>query len=101
VGYDRPRDSEVGSAQKRDDGRQTAAQKAILGGGGEEGGKPEPKTGSDWAERGGGGGEPGRAPVALGGSSAGQGDRMPAGNAAGPNAPASNPKTKPGHQHES
>lgn len=94
-------DDEVGSAKAVDDGRQTAAQKAVLGGGGEEGGRPEPKSEADWAARGASGGEPGRPPVAIGGNSAGQGDRMPAGGATGSNTTATNPKTRPGHRHES
>lgn len=101
MGYDRPKDDEVGTARDADDGRQTAAQKAVLGGGGETGGRPEPKSAADWSERGASGGTPGRPPTALGGNSAGQGDRMPTGGASGSNAPATNPKTLPGHRHES
>lgn len=94
-------DDEVGQPKAVDDGRQTAAQKAVLGGGGEDGGTPEPKSAADWRARGASGGEPGRAPVAVGGNSAGQGDRMPAGGATVSNAAATNPKTRPGHRHES
>lgn len=101
MGYDKPDDDALGRAEKRDDGRQTAAQKAILGGGGEDGGKPEPKSPADWVERGGSSAEPGRPPVSIGGNSAGQGDRMPAGGGTVSNAPATNPKTRPGHAHES
>ena len=101
MSYDRPKDDDVGRPDKRDSGRQTAEQKAVLGGGGEEGGRPEPKGAGDWAERGAEGGEPGRPPVAIGGNSAGQGDRMPAGGATVSNEPATNPKTKPGNRHES
>ena len=94
-------DDEVGQANAPDDGRQSAAQKAVLGGGGEEGGRPEPKSAADWAERGASGGEPGRPPVSIGGNSQGQGDRMPAGGATTTNMPATNPKTRPGNTHES
>lgn len=94
-------DDEVGQAKAVDPGRQTSAQRAVLGGGGEEGGRPEPKSADDWAARGAAGGEPGRAPVALGGNSGGHGDRMPAGGASVSNARASNPKTEPGNPHES
>ena len=87
-------DDKVGTGQALDDGRQTAAQKAVLGGGGEEGGRTEPKDG--WGE----GPEAGRPPVAIGGNSQGQGDRMPAGGATGPETPATNPKTRPGERHE-
>lgn len=90
----RPDDDEVGQPRATDDGRQSAAQAAVLGGGGEVGGAPEPKEG--WGTV----GEPGRAPVAIGGNSQGQGDRMPAGGASVSNEAASNPKTKPGHRHE-
>lgn len=96
-----PDDSQVGTDRARDNGRQTAQQRAILGGGGEEGGRPEPKSPADWAERGAAGGEPGRPPVAIGGNSAGHGDRMPADGATVSNAPAINPKTRPGEPHES
>ncbi len=89
-------DDEVGEPKGIDSGRQTAAQKAVLGGGGEEGGIPEPKSAGDWAARGAAGGEPGRPPVAIGGNSQGQGDRMPTGGGE----PATNPKTRPGNEHE-
>ena len=92
-------DDEVGQPRVMDHARQTAAQAVILGTG-EEAGQPEPKTEADWAARGAAGGEPGRPPVALGGNSAGQGDRMAAGGATSSNEPASNPKTRPGHGHE-
>ena len=85
-------DDSVGRPRAVDDGRQTAAQKAVLGGGGEDGGIEESKAG--WGTT----GEPGRPPVAIGGNSAGQGDRMPAGGAG---EPATNPKTRPGNEHES
>lgn len=94
-------DDEVGRGRKLDSGRQTPEQRAVLGGGGEDGGMPEPKSPEDWAARGAEGGEPGRPPVALGGNSAGQGDRMPAGGGTVANAPASNPKIRPGQGHES
>lgn len=93
-------DDEVGEPKGIDSGRQTAAQKAVLGGGGEEGGIPEPKSTGDWAARGASGGEPGRPPVAIGGNSQGQGDRMPTGGASGRAEPATNPKTRPGNEHE-
>lgn len=76
---------------------QTPEQKAILGGGGETGGRVEPKSAEDWAARGASGGEPGRPPVAVGGNSQGQGDRMPAGPSG---EPATNQKTQPGNPHE-
>lgn len=97
----KPDDDKVGQARARDDGRQTLQQRAILGGGGEDGGRPEPKSEADWAARGASGGESGRPPVAVGGNSGGHGDRLPTGGATVSNAPASNPKTKPGHRHES
>ena len=93
-------DDEVGDAKAMDDGRQSAAQKAVLGGGG-EGGQPEPKSAEDWAARGASGGTPGRPPVAIGGNSGGHGDRMPSGGGTESNVPASNPKTVPGERHES
>lgn len=93
-------DDEVGTGEKQDGFSQTPAQKAALAQGGEEAGRPEPKSPEDWAARGASGGEPGRPPVALGGNSQGQGDRMPAGGASGANAPATNPKTRPGERHE-
>ncbi|WP_375460921.1 hypothetical protein [uncultured Enterovirga sp.] len=100
MGYDKPSDDAVGTPELRDDGRQTSAQKAVLGGGGEDGGRPEPKSKEDWRERGASGGEPGRPPVAIGGNSGGHGDRMPVGGPGSPDVPATNPKTRPGHQHE-
>ena len=93
-------DDQVGRADASEPGRQTAEQQAVLGGGGEIGGRPEPKSDADWADRGASGGEAGRPPVAIGGNSAGQGDRMPTGAATTSNAPASNPKTRPGHGHD-
>ena len=96
----KPDDDQVGQPHGAETGRQTDAQRAALGGGGEDGGRPEPKSAADWAERGASGGEPGRPPVAIGGNSQGQGDRKPAGGATVSNAEASNPKTRPGHRHE-
>ncbi len=93
-------DDHVGQNRARDDGRQTPEQKAVLSGGGEEGGRPEPKSEGDWAARGASGGVPGRPPVAIGGNSGGHGDRLPTGGGTVSNAPASNPKTEPGHQHD-
>jgi hypothetical protein len=87
-------DDKVGQGRKLDDFKQNPAQAAVLGGGGEEGGRPEPKDG--WGES----PEAGRPPVALGGNSQGQGDRMPAGGATVSNEPASNPKYQPGAKHE-
>lgn len=90
-------DDDVGQPRVVDSGRQTQAQKAVLGSGGEDGGRAEPRSADDWATRGASGGEPGRAPVAIGGNSQGQGDRMPA----GPDSEAAtNPKTRPGERHE-
>ncbi len=94
-------DDLVGQGRRLDSGRQTPEQKAILGHQGEEGGLPEPKSPEDWAARGASGGTPGRPPVAVGGNSQGQGDRMPTGGASGANEVASNPKTQPGNTHES
>jgi hypothetical protein len=88
-------DDKVGEGRKLDDFKQRPEQKAVLGGGGEESGRPEPKD--SWSKT----GEPGRPPTAIGGNSQGQGDRMPAGGGTVANAPASNPKTQPGHEHES
>lgn len=94
-------DDKVGDGRKLDDFKQSDAQKAALGGGGEDGaGREEPKSAGDWAVRGAAGGEPGRPPMAIGGNSQGQGDRMPAGGGTVSNAPASNPKTKAGETHE-
>ena len=93
-------DDDVGEGRGIDPGRQTDAQKAVLGGGGEEGGRPEPKSPEDWAARGASGGEPGRPPVAIGGNSQGQGDRMPTGGATVSNEPSSNPAYVPGNKHE-
>ena len=82
-------------------GHQTPEQKAIT-----------ERSGGDQAEEAGGltdaerkalyqesGGEPGRAPTAVGGSSQGQADRMPAGGASVSNEKASNPAVTPGHKH--
>jgi len=93
-------DSKVGEGRKLDEWRQTPEQDAARAHEGEETGLPEPKSPEDWAARGASGGEPGRPPVALGGNSQGQADRMPAGGATVSNAPASNPKTQPGHKHD-
>lgn len=93
-------DDEVGDAKAVDDGRQTQAQKAVLGGGGEDG-RPEPKSEADWAAMGASGGTPGRPPVAIGGNSGGHGDRMPSGGGTESSEPASNPKTVPGERHDS
>lgn len=70
-------DDDVGEARARDEGRQTEAQRAVLGGGGETGGRPEPKGSDDWARRGAAGGEPGRSPPTRGGASQGHGDGKP------------------------
>jgi hypothetical protein len=93
-------DDKVGEGRRLDDGQQTPEQKAVLGGGGEEGGAVEPKSAGDWAARGASGGVPGRPPVAIGGNSQGQGDRMPAGGGTVSNEAATNPKTRPGNEHE-
>ena len=74
-------DDKVGEGRKLDDFKQRPEQKAVLGGGGEESGRPEPKDG--WSKT----GEPGRPPTAIGGNSQGQGDRMPAGGGTVANAP--------------
>lgn len=93
-------DDKVGEGRKLDDFKQNPAQAAVLGGGGEDGGRPEPKSAEDWADRGAFGGEPGRPLVALGGNSQGQGDRMPAGGGTVSDKPSSNPKYQPGARHE-
>ena len=87
-------DDEVGTGRKLDVFEQTAAQAAVLGGGGEAGGLPEPKSPADWRERGAAGGSPGRAPVAIGENSQGQGDKAPAGGASVANARAPDPKPR-------
>ena len=87
-------DDKVGEGRKLDDFKQNPQQKAVLGDGGEQGGRPEPKEG--WGRS----GEAGRPPVALGGNSQGQGDRMPAGGGTVSNEPSSYPKTAPGEKHE-
>ncbi len=84
-------DDSVGEARKLDDFSQTPAQKAALGGGGEEGGgRTESKEG--W-----GGPGAGRGPATHGGNSQGHGDRMPSD---GEHGAATNPKTKPGERHD-
>lgn len=75
-------------------GRQTPEQAAILGGGGGEGGKTDAERNVEWVEA---GGAPGRAPVAVGGSSQGQADRMPSGDQKTNRA--SNPAVTPGVKH--
>lgn len=88
-------DDKVGEGHQLGSFEQTPAQKAALGGGGEEGGgRTEPKEG--W-----GGPHAGRPPVAVGGNSQGQGDRMPTGGATEANSVATNPKTKPDETHDS
>ena len=87
-------DSKVGQGRKLDDFKQNPAQKAVLGSGGETGGREEPK--GEWGKTGGAG----RPPVSLGGNSQGQGDRMPAGGGTVSNEPSSNPKYQPGAKHE-
>ncbi len=81
-------DDRVGTAHDSGAWKQTPEQEAARGTGGEDG-RPEPKSAADWAERGAAGGEPGRPPVAIGGNSQGQGDRMPSGGGTVSNAPAS------------
>ena len=54
-----------------------SSEKARHLAGGDEPGRPEPKSRQDWAERGAEGGEPGRSPPSPGGSSQGSGDRTP------------------------
>jgi hypothetical protein len=88
-------DDKVGEGRKLDDFKQNPEQKAVLGGGGETGGREEPKA--SWGKS----GEAGRPPVSLGGNSQGQGDRMPAGGGTVSNEPSSNPKYQPGTKHES
>lgn len=95
-------DDKVGEGRKLDSFRQTPEQDAARAHGGEDvpGALPEPKSPEDWAARGASGGTPGRPPVALGGNSQGQGDRMPAGGATESNSRATNPATEPGHRHD-
>ena len=76
-------DDEVGERHAQDDSRQTGAQRAVLGSGGEAGGLPEPKSPDEWARRGASGGEPGRSPPTRGGASQGHGDGKPAAKAGG------------------
>jgi hypothetical protein len=95
-------DDKVGEGRKFDNFEQTPEQAAIVNHQGEDTSiaKPEPKSPEDWAARGASGGEPGRSPVALGGNSQGQGDRMPTGGASVSNEPSSNPAYVPGNKHE-
>jgi hypothetical protein len=74
-------------------GHQTAEQAAIVRQGG--GGLTDAERSGMKADV-----EPGRAPVALGGSSQGQADRMPSGGASKANAPADNPAVTRGHRHK-
>jgi hypothetical protein len=87
-------DDKVGQGRKLDDFKQNPEQKAVLGGGGEEGGRPEPKDG--W----GGSSEAGDRPSRSAATARAKGDRMPAGGATVSNEPASNPKYQPGAKHE-
>jgi len=75
-------------------GHQTPEQRAITERSG--GGLTEAERHEMWKDA---GGEPGRPPAALGGSSQGQADRMPAGGASVSNDKASNPAVTPGHKH--
>ena len=88
------RDDVVGQARKLDDFQQKPEQAAVLGKSGGESGQSEPK--GEWGKT----GDVGRPPVAIGGNSQGQGDRMPAGGGSVSNAPATNSKTLPGDTHE-
>jgi len=90
-------DNEVGEAggPATGGGKQTAQQAALTSQSGE--GRSDTERKADWA---GTSGEPGQPPVALGGNSQGQGDRMPTGGGTVSNAPASNPATQPGNRHE-
>lgn len=74
-------------------GRQTPEQEAMTGQSG--GGLTDAERGKNWK----GAGEPGRPPAALGGSSQGQSDRMPAGGGSVSNETASNPAATPGREH--
>ena len=83
-------------------GRQTPEQKAITershaGQGEEAGGLTDAERKELYRQA---GGEPGRPPTAVGGSSQGQADRMPAGGASVSNEKADNPAVTPGHRHE-
>jgi hypothetical protein len=77
-------------------GRQTPEQAAVVEQDG--GGLTDAERQRMWRET--AGGEPGRAPVAVGGSSEGQADRMPAGGASKVNARADNPAVAPGRKHK-
>jgi hypothetical protein len=74
-------------------GHQTAEQAAIVGQGG--GGLSDAERSRMNA-----GGEAGRSPVALGGSSQGQADRMPSRGASKVDARADNPAATPVHKHK-
>lgn len=76
-------------------GHQTPEQAAIVEQGG--GGLTDAERSQTWGEN--AGAEPGRSPVAVGGSSQGQADRMPTGGASKVNERASNPAVTPGHKH--
>ncbi|MFL5034668.1 MAG: hypothetical protein ACJ8EC_06570 [Microvirga sp.] len=76
-------------------GHQTPEQKAITERSG--GGLTDAERNAQSTES---GDEPGRAPTAVGGSSQGQADRMPAGGASVSNETASNPAVTPGHKHK-
>ena len=75
-------------------GRQTPEQRKLTEQSG--GGLSDAQRSEAWKNA---GGEPGRAPVALGGSSQGQADRMPSEKAKSGER-ASNPAVTPGHKHE-
>ena len=90
-------DDKVGSSEGpiTGGGHQTPEQAALVQQGG--GGVTDAERNQDWQET--AGGKAGRAPVAVGGSSQGQADRMPTGGAARTNGRASNPAVTPGHKH--
>ena len=88
-------DDQVGesSGPEVDTGRQSDEQARLTRQ--EGGGLSDTQRRENWSKA----GEPGRPPVALGGSSQGQSDRMPTGHASVSNAPADNPAATPGHRH--
>ncbi|TDR93068.1 hypothetical protein EV668_0318 [Enterovirga rhinocerotis] len=91
-------DDDVGKPILKDDGRQSEAQRQVLGEAGHETGQPEPKTPEDWENRGATAPTEARQSV-PGGSSQGTGDRRQsvAGDRAAPGRPTGqHPQPKPG-----
>lgn len=90
-------DNVVGSSEGpiAGDGHQTPEQAALVKQGG--GGLTDAERNRTWRDT--ADGDAGRSPVAMGGSSQGQADRMPTGGAARTNQRADNPAVTPGHKH--